>query len=52
MDLARLGHVNGERGNKRAGRLKSKLILRVGPERTGLTLAKQETACKPPFLFS
>jgi hypothetical protein len=51
MDLAQLGLVNGERANKRAGRLKSRLILRVSPERTGLTLAKQETACKPPFLF-
>ena len=52
MVLARMGHVNGERrANKRAGRLKSALILRVGPEHLRPAVAKNETPLQAPLPF-
>jgi predicted PurR-regulated permease PerM len=52
MVSARKGQVNGVRGaNKRAGRLKSRLILRVSPERLGQPAAKDETDLQTPLPF-
>ena len=47
-----MGHVNGKAGaNKRAGRLKSALILRVSPERFRRPAAKHETPLQVPLPF-
>lgn len=52
MVLAQKGQVNGEWGaNKRAGRLKSTLILRVSPQRLGSPDAKHEIDLQAPLPF-